>query len=80
MSELYPSVPAASIEPVPPDVGARTDGAPAGDGYDRDRVLRLLGRLERDIAAVEVAMVHAEAGDHEAFAATVAPLETQLVD
>jgi hypothetical protein len=80
MSELYPSVPVASTEPVPPGDGARTDGSPVGDGYDRDRVLRLLGRLERDIAAVEVAMVHAEAGDHEAFTATVAPLETQLVD
>jgi hypothetical protein len=56
------------------------DDQDASDGFDRERVLRLLDQLERDITAVEAAMVHAESGDHEAFAAAVAPLEPQLPD
>jgi hypothetical protein len=50
------------------------------DGYDRDRVLRLLDRLERDVVAVETAMVHAESGDHEAYATAVSTLEPRLLD
>jgi hypothetical protein len=53
---------------------------PADDGFDRGRVLRLLDRLERDVATVETAMVHVEAGEHEAYAAAVATLDVQLVD
>jgi hypothetical protein len=48
------------------------------DDFDRDRVLRLLDQLEADITAVEAAMVHAESGDSEAFAAAVASLTPQL--
>jgi hypothetical protein len=64
-----PNEPAASVPETDP-----------GDGFDRDRVLRLLDRLERDVVAVEAAMEHAESGDQEAFAAAVAPLESPLVD
>lgn len=60
---------------------ASTDTAPAdADGFDRARVMRLIDQLERDIAAVEMAMAQVEAGEHEAFAATVAPLELRFVD
>jgi hypothetical protein len=50
------------------------------DGFDRERVLRLLDQLERDVTAVEAAMVHAESGDTEAYAAAVSTLEPRLVD
>jgi hypothetical protein len=58
---------------------AATD-ANDGAGFDRDRVLRLLDRLERDVVAVESAMVHVEAGAHDGYAAAVALLEPQLSD
>jgi hypothetical protein len=81
MSDPYaPSVPLAAF-PVADLAHVADDAdAPAGDGYDRERVLRLLDQLERDVTAVEAAMVHAEAGDHDAFAAAVAPLEPHLAD
>jgi hypothetical protein len=50
----------------------------ASDDFDRDRVLRLLDQLEADVSAVEAAMVHAESGDSEAFAAAVASLEPPI--
>ena len=56
------------------------DDAADGAGFDRDRVLRLLDQLERDVVAVESAMVHVEAGAHDEYAAAVAPLEPQLSD
>jgi hypothetical protein len=59
---------------------AAAGDASADDGFDRGRVLRLLDRLERDVAAVETAMVHVEAGEHEAYAAAVATLDVQPVD
>jgi hypothetical protein len=74
-------VPAAEPAPVPSVVAEAPAGdAPADDGFDRGRVLRLLDRLERDVAAVETAMVHVEAGEHEAYAAAVATLDVQPVD
>jgi hypothetical protein len=48
------------------------------DSFDRERVLTLLDRLERDIAVVEAAMVHVEAGEHESFDAAVAVLQPGL--
>jgi hypothetical protein len=56
------------------------DTAVDNDGFDRERVLRLLDQLERDVTAVEAAMVHAESGDTEAYAAAVSTLEPRLVD
>ncbi len=50
----------------------------AADSFDRERVLALLDRLERDVAVVEAAMVHVEAGEHESFDAAVAVLEPVL--
>ena len=52
----------------------------AADGFDRARVLRLLDRLERDVVAVETAMVHVEAGEHEAYAAAVATIDARATD
>jgi hypothetical protein len=49
--------------------------APDTDSFDRERVLGLLDRLERDIALVEAAMGHVEAGEHESFAAAISVLE-----
>jgi hypothetical protein len=46
--------------------------------FDRERVLALIGRLERDVAVVEAAMDHLEAGEHDSFAAAVSVLEAQL--
>jgi hypothetical protein len=59
------------VEPAGPDPAS-------DDSFDRDRVLALLDRLERDIAVIEAAMVHVEAGEHESFAAAVAVLEPVL--
>lgn len=66
-----------------PADAAPTDASPvdAGtDGFDRARVMRLLERLERDVATVEAAMGHVEAGEHEAYAAAVAAFEPRLAD
>jgi hypothetical protein len=65
------------------DATAQADAAQAdadASGFDRDRVLRLLDQLERDVVAVESAMVHVEAGAHDEYAAAVAVLEPQLSD
>jgi hypothetical protein len=62
------------VEPAPTATAADAE-SPSADGFDRARVLRLLERLERDVATVETAMVHVEAGEHEAYAAAVASLE-----
>jgi hypothetical protein len=67
--------PAAAAAASPAD-----DGVGHGDDFDRDRVLRLLGRLERDIAAVEVAMGHVEAGEHDAYEVAVSSLAPRLDD
>jgi hypothetical protein len=65
-----------------PAAGPRGDGAapgatapPAEAPFDRERVLGLLDRLERDIGVIESAMVHVEAGDHDAFGVAVAALD-----
>ena len=50
------------------------------DNFDRERVLTLLDRLERDIATVEAAMGHVEAGEHESYAAALTVLEPRLPD
>lgn len=78
---------AAPVDPAgtattPADPVVTTDPAatPAGDEFDRSRVLRLIERLERDVATVEAAMSHVEAGEHEAYAAAVATLEPRLAD
>jgi hypothetical protein len=52
----------------------------SADGFDRERVLRLLDRLERDIAAVELAMGHVESGEHDAYAVAVSSLTPRLDD
>ena len=78
-SEPALSQPAASDLAPPEPTPAEPDGVGA-DGFDRGRVLRLLDRLERDVAAVETAMVHVEAGEHEAYAAAVATIDAELVD
>jgi hypothetical protein len=62
------------------DSAALDNAAADNDGFDRERVLRLLDQLERDVTAVEAAMVHAESGDTEAYAAAVSTLEPRLVD
>jgi hypothetical protein len=78
MSDPYfaPPVSSAAPEVTPVPVEDPADA----DGFDRERVLRLLDRLETDIGVVEAAMEHAESGDQAAFAAAVAPLEPQLTD
>jgi hypothetical protein len=45
------------------------------DSFDRERVLELLDCLERDVALVEAAMGHVEAGEHESFTAAIGVLE-----
>jgi hypothetical protein len=79
MSNPYFLPPAAPAEqsPSPAVADAVVDAA---DGFDRERVLRLLDRLERDISTVEAAMEHAESGDVDSFTAAVAPLEARLAD
>jgi hypothetical protein len=72
---VAPEVTAAPEVPAAPE--AEPDGA---DGFDRERVLRLLDRLERDIDAVELAMGHAESGEHDAYAAAVSSLSPRLAD
>jgi hypothetical protein len=72
--------PTPSVAPTPSAQPASPAPESDSDGFDRDRVLRLLDRLERDVTAVEAAMEHAESGDQEAFAAAVAPLESPLAD
>ena len=67
-------------EPFEHPAAALDDGPAPTDGFDRDRVLRLLDQLERDVSAVEAAMVHAESGDSEAYAAAVSTLEPRLAD
>jgi hypothetical protein len=68
----------AAAEVVVAAVSAEAGGATSTDDFDRERVLRLLDQLEADVTAVEAAMVHAESGDSEAFAAAVASLEPQI--
>jgi hypothetical protein len=70
----------AIIEPEPFEAESDASDDTAADGFDRRRVLRLLDRLERDVAAVETAMVHVEAGEHEAYAAAVATIDANVVD
>jgi hypothetical protein len=73
--------PAAAVHTADaPEATADTTDAGEGAGFDRDRVLRLLDQLERDVVAVESAMVHVEAGAHDEYAAAVALLEPQLSD
>jgi hypothetical protein len=54
--------------------------ASGAETFDRDRVLALLDRLERDIAVVEAAMSHVEAGEHDSYAAAATVLESSLPD
>ena len=49
--------------------------AESNETFDRERVLALLDRLERDIAVVEAAMAHVEAGEHDSYAAAMTVLE-----
>lgn len=72
MSEPYGTIPGSEAESALPGASP--------DGFDRSRVMRLLERLERDVAAIEVAMAHVEAGEHGAYAAAVAGLEPRLAD
>jgi hypothetical protein len=51
---------------------------PEADSFDRERVLGLLDRLERDIAMVEAAMGHVEAGEHASFEAAISVLEADV--
>jgi hypothetical protein len=55
-------------------------GPQSDSPFERERVLALLGRLERDVAVVEAAMDHLEAGEHESYTAAVSVLEAPLSD
>jgi hypothetical protein len=61
------------VAPVPAPPGEE----PAVDTtFDRDRVLSVIDRLEREVAVVEAAMVHVESGAHDAAEIALASLDT----
>lgn len=65
------TVHAPEVAPAAPTVAQPVD---EGDGFDRDRLLDLVDRLERDVALVEGAMNDIEIGDQSGVDAALAAL------
>jgi hypothetical protein len=57
-----------------PDAVAVPETTAVDTGFDRDRVLGIIDRLEREVAIVEAAMVHVESGAHDAAEIALASL------